>query len=121
MASTNTAATGDPGSAAPAAAAAGVLVILGASGDLTKRLLLPALYNLACDGLLPQDFTVVGMARSQLDTASFRAAQRALPAQTHLRQRQLSLVSIQKIGLHFHHSTSFIYSSYICQWEFNWF
>ncbi len=76
MASTNTAATGDPGSAAPAAAAAGVLVILGASGDLTKRLLLPALYNLACDGLLPQDFTVVGMARRQLDTASFRAAQR---------------------------------------------
>ena len=32
-------------------ASPGVLVILGASGDLTKRLLMPALYNLACDGL----------------------------------------------------------------------
>ena len=32
-------------------AAPGVLVILGASGDLTKRLLMPALYNLVCDGL----------------------------------------------------------------------
>ena len=31
-------------------AAAGVLVILGASGDLTKRLLMPAVYNLACEG-----------------------------------------------------------------------
>lgn len=57
-------------------AAPGVLVILGASGDLTKRLLLPALYNLACDGLLPPDFAVVGMARRPLDTAAFRAAQR---------------------------------------------
>ena len=31
-----------------------VMVIFGASGDLTKRLLMPALYNLACDGLLPE-------------------------------------------------------------------
>ena len=29
-----------------------VMAIFGASGDLTKRLLVPALYNLACDGLL---------------------------------------------------------------------
>jgi len=29
-----------------------VMVVFGASGDLTKRLLVPALYNLACDGLL---------------------------------------------------------------------
>ena len=32
------------------------MVIFGASGDLTKRLLVPALYNLACDGLLSDDF-----------------------------------------------------------------
>ena len=51
-----------------AVAAPGVLVILGASGDLTKRLLMPALYNLACDGLLPEEFAVVGMARRDLDT-----------------------------------------------------
>ncbi|MFM7077769.1 MAG: hypothetical protein ACKO3G_17130, partial [Planctomycetaceae bacterium] len=43
-----------PAGAAPAPP--GVLVILGASGDLTKRLLLPALLNLASDGLLPDAF-----------------------------------------------------------------
>ena len=57
-------------------AAPGVLVILGASGDLTKRLLMPALYNLACDGLLPPEFTVIGMARRPLDTPAFREQQR---------------------------------------------
>ena len=59
-----------------AAAAPGVLVILGASGDLTKRLLMPALYNLACDGLLPAEFAVIGMARRPLDTSAFREQQR---------------------------------------------
>ena len=57
-------------------AAAGVLVILGASGDLTKRLLMPAIYNLACEGLLPDEFAVVGMALTDLTTAEFRAGQR---------------------------------------------
>lgn len=64
------------GGAATAAAAPGVLAILGASGDLTKRLLLPALYNLACDGLLPDDFAVVGMARKAMSTDEFRVQQR---------------------------------------------
>jgi glucose-6-phosphate 1-dehydrogenase len=59
-----------------AVAAPGVLVILGASGDLTKRLLMPALYNLACDGLLPAEFAVIGMARRPLDTTAFREHQR---------------------------------------------
>jgi glucose-6-phosphate 1-dehydrogenase len=59
-----------------AVAAPGVLVILGASGDLTKRLLMPALYNLACDGLLPDDFAVIGMARRELSSEQFREQQR---------------------------------------------
>jgi len=59
-----------------AVAVPGVLVILGASGDLTKRLLMPALYNLACDGLLPDEFAVVGMARRAMTTAEFREQQR---------------------------------------------
>ena len=69
---------GEPGagSLGAAAAAPGVLVILGASGDLTKRLLMPALYNLACAGLLPEACAVVGMARRGLDTSAFRAQQR---------------------------------------------
>jgi len=43
-----------------------VVVIFGASGDLTKRKLLPALYHLEQDGLLPENFAVVGVARRPL-------------------------------------------------------
>src|SRR4051812_21476671 len=50
-----------------------VLVIFGASGDLTKRLLMPALYNLACDGLLPEQFALVGADIIELTTEQFRA------------------------------------------------
>src|SRR5580692_10449398 len=44
-----------------------VVVIFGASGDLTKRKLLPALYHLEQAGLLPKDFAVVGVARRPLE------------------------------------------------------
>ena len=43
-----------------------IIVIFGASGDLTKRKLLPALFHLGQSGLLPQDFAVVGVARRDL-------------------------------------------------------
>ncbi|QHN05069.1 glucose-6-phosphate dehydrogenase [Granulicella sp. WH15] len=43
-----------------------IVVIFGASGDLTKRKLLPALFHLEQSGLLPQDFSVVGVARRDL-------------------------------------------------------
>ncbi|MGH7322070.1 MAG: glucose-6-phosphate dehydrogenase, partial [Candidatus Rokuibacteriota bacterium] len=49
-----------------------LMVIFGASGDLTKRLLMPALYNLACDRLLPSRFAIVGIALDELSTAGFR-------------------------------------------------
>ena len=49
-----------------------IMVIFGASGDLTRRLLVPALYNLACDGLLPDRFAVVGIALDELTTDDFR-------------------------------------------------
>src|SRR5258707_12960832 len=45
-----------------------IVVIFGASGDLTKRKLLPALYHLDQSGLLPDDFSVVGVARRDLST-----------------------------------------------------
>ena len=41
------------------------MVIFGASGDLTKRLMVPALYNLSRTGLLPPDFVVIGIGREQ--------------------------------------------------------
>ena len=45
---------------------AGILVIFGASGDLTKRKLLPALFHLEQAGLLPDTFSIVGVARRPL-------------------------------------------------------
>jgi glucose-6-phosphate 1-dehydrogenase len=49
-----------------------VMVIFGASGDLTRRMLLPALYNLALDRRLPPRFAVVGFARTDQDHGEFR-------------------------------------------------
>ncbi|HEU5277945.1 MAG TPA: glucose-6-phosphate dehydrogenase [Gaiellaceae bacterium] len=49
-----------------------ILVIFGASGDLTKRKLFPALYSLAYRRLLPQSFAVVGCARSEESDDEFR-------------------------------------------------
>ena len=54
-----------------------VLVIFGATGDLAKRKLLPALYNLSGEGCLVDRFLVLGTGRSQLDDDAFRAAMRA--------------------------------------------
>lgn len=51
-------------------------VIFGASGDLTKRKLIPALYNLASVGLLPANFAVVGFAVTPMDDESFRTEMR---------------------------------------------
>ncbi len=44
----------------------GIMVIFGASGDLTKRKLLPALFHLEQNGLLPKQFAIVGVARRPL-------------------------------------------------------
>jgi glucose-6-phosphate 1-dehydrogenase len=49
-----------------------VLVIFGAAGDLTKRKLIPALYNLKKSNLLPDDFAVLGVARAELNDVEFR-------------------------------------------------
>lgn len=50
-----------------------VMVLFGASGDLTKRKLIPALYNLAKGGALSKDFAVIGVARSDMSSEEFRA------------------------------------------------
>ena len=50
-----------------------IMLIFGASGDLTKRLLVPAIYNLACDGLLSESFAVLGTAMDGMTTDQFRA------------------------------------------------
>jgi len=49
-------------------------VIFGASGDLTQRLLVPALYNLSAAGALPDAFSVIGVARTEMSDDAFRTA-----------------------------------------------
>ncbi len=48
------------------------MVVFGASGDLTARLLVPALYNLSRTHLLPEKFALIGVARSDFTTQSWR-------------------------------------------------
>src|SRR5512146_649637 len=48
-------------------------VIFGATGDLTSRMLIPAFYNLQANGLLSDDFAIVGIATRQLTDEQFRA------------------------------------------------
>ena len=49
-----------------------VLVIFGASGDLTKRKLIPGLYNLACEGCMNPQFEVLGIGRTPMNSEEFR-------------------------------------------------
>ena len=56
----------------PAPASPCLMVIFGASGDLTRRKLLPALYNLRRAGLLSEQFAVLGTARTAMADEEFR-------------------------------------------------
>ena len=49
-----------------------VIVIFGANGDLSRRKLLPALFHLAHEGLMPRDFRIVGNSRSDFSGDEFR-------------------------------------------------
>src|ERR1700757_127241 len=52
------------------------LVIFGATGDLAHRKLLPALYNLAHEGALPERFELVGISRSEMSHDEYRETAR---------------------------------------------
>src|SRR3954447_7746799 len=52
------------------------LVIFGATGDLAKRKLLPAIYNLAHEGALPERFNLIGVSRGDLSDDDFRGQAR---------------------------------------------
>ena len=49
-----------------------IIVIFGASGDLTKRKLIPSLYDLFVQNLLPQKYAIIGVSRSDLGDINFR-------------------------------------------------
>ena len=56
---------------------ASTLLLFGATGDLARRMLLPSLYGLDSDGLLPAGLRIVGTARTELDDQSYRERVRA--------------------------------------------
>ena len=64
-----------------------VVVIFGASGYLTARKLIPAIFNLACDSLLPADFFLIGYGRKVIPDGEFR--QLATEAITEFSRREL--------------------------------
>ncbi len=49
-----------------------IFVIFGGSGDLSKRKLVPALFNLCRDGLLPADYVIIGLGRKDYTDESYR-------------------------------------------------
>ena len=66
------------------AAGACVMVLFGAAGDLTKRKLIPSLFNLAKAKLLPKDFAVLGVSVDDLTLEQFRTQVTGfLPAEDH--------------------------------------
>ncbi|HUF30057.1 MAG TPA: glucose-6-phosphate dehydrogenase [Gemmatimonadaceae bacterium] len=60
------------------------MIILGASGDLARRKLVPALFHLMNDGLLADDFSVVGIGRARMRDGEFRGAMRGALADSHV-------------------------------------
>jgi len=57
--------------------AVGKLLLFGATGDLAQRMLLPSLYGLHADGLLPDGLTITGTARTDHDDAAYQAFAKA--------------------------------------------
>ena len=58
------------------------MVIFGAAGDLTRRQLVPALFELHCQQLLPEPFAVVGFSHGTWDSQTFREEMRRAVAQS---------------------------------------
>src|SRR3954471_9044469 len=83
-----------------------VVVIFGASGDLTARKLIPAVYNLAFDGLLPADFFLVGYGRKPIPDEEFRGL--AADAIKEFSRRELSSDVWDRIAAH----TSYVAGGY---------
>jgi glucose-6-phosphate 1-dehydrogenase len=79
-----------------------VMLIFGASGDLTKRLLVPALYNLACDGLLSEQFAVLGTSTNPWTTEQFREQMSADIKKFHTR-KEFDQAAWDKLVARFHY------------------
>jgi glucose-6-phosphate 1-dehydrogenase len=78
-----------------------ILVIFGASGDLTSRKLIPGLCNLAEDDYLPDNFIVIGSSRSKLSDDDFRA--KVYEGVKKYSRRPISPVVWEKFSKHLHY------------------
>ena len=79
-----------------------LLVIFGASGDLTARKLVPALFNLAMDSLLPADFRFVGFGRKDIPEEQFRKDAREAINEYSRRPLDEGVWKDVEGGLHYH-------------------
>ena len=58
-----------------------MVVIFGVAGDLARHTLIPSLYALGCQGLLPEPFAIIGFARREWDDEAFREHMRDIVRQ----------------------------------------
>jgi glucose-6-phosphate 1-dehydrogenase len=79
-----------------------ILVIFGASGDLTARKLVPALFNLGLDSLLPSAFHLIGFGRKELSDDAFRKEARAAVEAHSRRPMDADLWRDIEAGIHYH-------------------
>jgi glucose-6-phosphate 1-dehydrogenase len=79
-----------------------IMVIFGASGDLTNRKLIPALYNLMCDGMLPDEFAMIGYARKPKTNESFREEMREA-VEEHSRSKPIDEAAWEKFARSLHY------------------
>lgn len=79
-----------------------LLVIFGASGDLARRLLLPDLFGLFLDGLLPERFAVLGVSRTAYSNDAFRALIRDSAREIGEAKFDASRWDAFAAGLHYH-------------------
>src|SRR3712207_8852960 len=68
------------------------LVIFGATGDLARRKLLPAIYNLAHEGALPERFNLIGISRGELSDEEFQAEAREAISEFSRRETDATLL-----------------------------
>jgi glucose-6-phosphate 1-dehydrogenase len=78
-----------------------VLVIFGASGDLTRRKLLPAIYNLAEANLLPEPFAILGVARPVIAEETYRADVRTIVEQEEGEQLDAAIWATIEARIHY--------------------
>jgi glucose-6-phosphate 1-dehydrogenase len=81
-----------------------VMVVLGASGDLTRRKLMPALYHLDRQGFLGEGFSLVGFARTPKNDDQFRG-EMAEAVQKHVPGQAFSKEEWQRFSARLHYLT----------------